>query len=148
MTGPLVIGLGSHQGDDQAGWLIVDRLHELGYPSARLQKAQHPADLLDDIDRSRSLLVCDACQGPSPVGTIHYWQWPTDSLLTLRSPTTHDLGLSAALELAVQLERCPDRVEIWAVEGREWSPGTMPGDEVRAAASVVAETIWRKHHNA
>lgn len=148
MTGPLVIGLGSHHGDDQAGWLIIDRLRELGFPPARLMKALHPADLLDDIESSPSLLMCDACQGMSPVGTIHRWQWPADSLQTLRSPTTHDLGLPAVLELAMRLERCPPRVEIWAVEGREWAPGTMPGDAVRAAASVVAETIWRKHYHA
>lgn len=148
MSRPLVIGIGSHHGDDQAGWLIVDCLETLGYPRTRLYRALHPADLLDHLDPAQSLLVCDACQGASPVGTIQCLCWPNDSLETFCSRTTHDMSLPTVLDLAGRLRQCPTTVKIWSIAGREWSPGSLPGNEVRASAREVAETIWRQHHNA
>ena len=50
MTVPLIVGLGSHHGDDQAGWLVIDRLQERGYPTSRLVRLRKPADLLDVFD--------------------------------------------------------------------------------------------------
>ena len=62
MTIPLVVGLGSFHGDDQAGWLVIDSLWALGYPVRSARKATHPADLLDDLPAGRPLTVCDAVQ--------------------------------------------------------------------------------------
>lgn len=146
MTIPRVVGLGSHHGDDQAGWLVIDGLAELGYPNSHLKKAVHPAELLDDLSTSESLFICDACRSNRAAGFVHHWHWPTDSLIELRTGGTHDLPLPHILQLAHQLAGNPRDVEIWGVEGVNWTPGSSPGDSVRNAAHEVAAAIWREVH--
>jgi hydrogenase maturation protease len=146
MTFPRVVGLGSHHGDDQAGWLIIDRLKELGYPRSHLAKALHPAELLDGLSLTEPLFICDACQGNDAAGTVHRWHWPTDSLIDLKTGGTHDLSLPQILELAGQLDNCPESVEIWGIEGADWSPASLPGISVQTAAREVAAAIWGQLH--
>jgi hydrogenase maturation protease len=146
MTFPRVIGIGSHHGDDQAGWLVIDRLEELGYPRSLLQKAAQPVDLLDDVSPPQPLFICDACQGSDAAGAIHHWHWPTDSLTGLRTCGTHDLPLPHVRELAHQLSWGPESIEIWGIEGGDWSPGSLPSSSVQAATRKVAAVIWRRCH--
>ena len=146
MTFPRVVGLGSHQGDDQAGWLVIDELEKLGYPRSRLLKIAHPVDLLDDISPSSALVICDACQGQGMGGTIHHWQWPTDSFIARHAGGTHDLPLPQVLDLARQLARCPDRVDIWAIAGTSWSGASEPGPAVQTAARNLASKLWDRRH--
>lgn len=145
MTFPCVIGLGSCHGDDQAGWLIIDRLQELGYGPHFLKKVSHPIDVLEALTETELILICDACKGTVP-GAVHRWKWPDDSLLDLRSGGTHDMPLPYVLQLAEQLSNCPHAVEIWAIEGTEWSPACRPGPLVQAAACDVASAIRRHYH--
>ena len=146
MTFPCVVGLGSHHGDDQAGWLVVDELEKLGYPRALLRKIAHPSDLLDDISPSNPLVICDACQGEGIGGAIHYCQWPTNSFIALHSGGTHDLPLPQILELARQLARCPEVVQIWAIAGTEWSEAARPGLPVQNASRELAGLLWSRCH--
>ena len=81
MTHPFVFGLGSHHGDDQAGWLVIDQLQARGYPSNRLTQLRHPADLLDWIDGSDSVVICDAYAGRDDVGTIRRMHWSRGCLI-------------------------------------------------------------------
>lgn len=143
MTRPMVIGLGSHHGDDQAGWLIVEKLRALGYPAECLRNVSQSVDVLDDLHSEGGLLVCDAAESDQPPGTIHHWHWPAPGLSSLRCSSTHDLGLVNVLELATTLNngRTP-RVEIWAVEGQNWTPGSPPNAAVHQAATRVAQAIW------
>jgi Ni,Fe-hydrogenase maturation factor len=114
MIFPQVIGLGSHHGDDTAGWLIIDHLRELGYPLNLLRKVAHPADLLEELSFTARLLICDACERRDDAGKIYQWQWPNDSLIHLRSGGTHDLTLAQALELAEQFAEHRLQAEICA----------------------------------
>lgn len=145
MTLPRIVGLGSHHGDDQAGWLVVDRLQELGYPTQQLCKAVHPVDLLAELTSASSLLICDACDGPGDAGTIHRWQWPSDALPTLRSGSTHDLPLAQVLGLAGQFATHPFCAEIWGVTGTRWIPASQPGRAVQVAAHEIAAEIRRRY---
>lgn len=148
MTWPLVVGLGSHHGDDLAGWLVIDRLHERGYPSDRLLRARHPADLLDTIDAKQALVMCDACVGSGMLGAVHRWHWPTDQIVYARPTGSHDLSLRDVLELGRRIQCCPETAEIWTVEGATWSPGAEASAEIAAAAIEVADAIWRDRRDA
>jgi hydrogenase maturation protease len=148
MMWPLVVGLGSHFGDDQAGWLILDQLRERGFPDDHLRKLQHPADILDLIDQLQRLVVCDACMGAGPAGTIHCWQWPSDHPIKIQVRGTHDMGLYEVLELASNLGWRPRTVEIWAVEGQAWFPNVATGVEVCTGAAGAADAIWEKYRHA
>lgn len=148
MSAPLVVGLGSHFGDDQAGWLIVDQLRELGYPESNLRKAQHPTDILDLLEQFDRLLICDACHGAGSAGTIHRWPWPSEYLVHLHADGTHDMGLNQVLNLANELGWRPSSVSICAIEGQTWFPSLDAGSEVFAATELAAKTIWEEFADA
>ena len=177
MTPPLVVGLGSHHGDDQAGWLVLKRLQERGYPGARLAYLKHPADLLDVVDAElalksatvvpplrrrdfpeirsaerpdyiRALVICDACVGGGSPGTIHCLRWPTDKIIYQRPSGSHDLSLCDVMELGRQLRCFPEAAEIWTLAGTSWSAGSEPSAAVQSAAVRVADAIWEGRRDA
>jgi hydrogenase maturation protease len=148
MRRPRVVGIGSSHGDDQVGWLILDSLRDQGYPTTHLQRLINPIDLLDDIEPSDSLILCDACQSGDERGTIKSLTWPVDSAQCFQLRSSHQFGIFAVLELAKQLQRCPNSIEIWAVTGVDWRPGAIPGSLMNSAAQVVAELIIRKYGDA
>ena len=140
---PFIVGLGSHHGDDQAGWLVVDQLQARGYPVTRLARLQHPADLLDVIETEPTLVICDACLGGDSLGTIRSLCWPTDKLAYQRPSGSHDLSLADVMELGQRLGSLPERVLIWTVQAGSWSAGSEPSLEVQSAAARVADAIWK-----
>ncbi len=168
MSLPLVIGLGSHHGDDQAGWLVVSRLRQKQFPEASLACLQHPAELLDVIESGQELVVCDACSGNENPGAIHCGIWRPATLVQQRTaehegwrqrpvgdhaiersrPGSHDLTLFEVMELGYSLNGFPDLVEIWTMEGTAWVPGTEPSTAIYLAAVRVADLIWEKCRHA
>ena len=52
------------------------------------------------------------------------------------------------MELGVNLGWSPASVLIWTMEGTEWNPGTDPSPSVVAAASHVADEIWKEIQHA
>ena len=168
MNWPLVIGLGSHHGDDQAGWLVVRRLRERNFPDASLACLQHPAELLDVIETDQDLVICDACSGNGDPGAIHCGIWRPailvqqrktksdpcrqrlvdDSAIDRPRKGSHDLSLFEVMELGYSLNGFPDSAEIWTVEGKAWVPGTNPSAVIHLAAARLADLIWEKGHHA
>ena len=146
MTLPLVVGLGSHHGDDQAGWLVLDRLRERNFPGVRLTRILHPVDLLDFCDPQQPLVVCDACHGSGLPGHVRRCCWPSDQVVATRHSGSHDLSLREVLELGRQLGRLPQVVEIWTIEGSVWSPGCASSADVERAAVEVADQLWGRGH--
>jgi len=88
MTMPFVAGLGSHHGDDQAGWLVIEELRKRGFPPNQLARILHPADLLDLIHGQESLVICDACMGKDSPGKIRRMNWRRASFLVPAGSTT------------------------------------------------------------
>ncbi len=165
---PIVIGLGSYHGDDQAGWLVISRLRERSVPEVRLACLQHPSELLDVIEADRDLVICDACVGNEPTGSIHQWTWEPGQIIQHRHSESdenrihrkdrdlphqhrsgsHNLSLFDVLELGYSLGTFPESVEIWTIEGEFWVPGTEPSVRVQSASVSVADSIWERHRHA
>lgn len=142
MKWPLVVGLGSQHGDDQAGWLVLERLSRRDYPHDRLLRAKHPTQLLDVVEDEQSLVICDACIGNEAPGDIHCFSWPTEALSYQRPTGSHDLSLSHVLELCHRIHRGPQVASIWAIEGQFWLPESSPSNQIQLSAILVAEAIW------
>ncbi len=138
---PLVVGLGSHHGDDRAGWLVLDQLEACGYPRDFLLRIAHSVDLLDRATPGQPLIICDACQGSGIAGRITRWLWPSDQLATLRHCGTHDLSLGEVLELGRTLNGLPEHIEIWGIEGTNWSAASEPSSAVKHAAIELAQQL-------
>ncbi len=137
----LLVGIGSPHGDDQAGWLVASDLQrrlvgQLDMFACRFAKS--PSDLLDWLDDVTHLIVCDSCESPNQLGELRLWHWPADRFLRTRSSSSHQLGLPDVLDLATNIGRLPPRVEIWAIGGGRFSPGTEPSSLVREACQQLA----------
>lgn len=137
---PLVIGLGSPHGDDQAGWLVVCVLQERGWNNADARLLAQPVDLLDCLPTNRRLLLCDAAGGNTP-GNFRTWIWPSQSLPSKKPGGTHDLTLADVLEYARELKLIETSVEIRTIDGITWTPFSEPCAAVRKAANLLAVRI-------
>jgi hypothetical protein len=157
---PIVIGLGSFQGDDQAGWLAIEQLETLGYPRQLLHRAKSPAEILDVASYGRALIICDACQISEPVAelcqelcasgtpSIRRLSWPSDAIVYSRGTGSHNLSLPEVMELGRTLRSIPATAEVWTIRGHRWTPGTEPTKTVRRASHEVAQQIWSDCHHA
>ncbi|MGI9427921.1 MAG: hypothetical protein ACR2NM_04645, partial [Bythopirellula sp.] len=97
----LIVGIGSPHGDDQAGWLVAERLAtDLDHDNIAVRKATSPVQLLDWLDSIDRLVVCDACRGLGDVGELRRWLWPSPELADGSWSGTHDFSLIAVLQLA------------------------------------------------
>ncbi len=112
----LFVGIGSPHGDDRAGWLVADALASLDGDGVCVRKASIPADLLDDLNGARKLVICDAVRGAGAPGSLHQWRWPDPRIAQARSSGSHDLSLSDVLQMAANLGQLPSEVIVWGIE--------------------------------
>ncbi len=124
--GTLVAGIGSPQGDDRAGWLVIDRLANKPPLAARLRKATSPHHLIDWMSGTTTLHIVDACVNietierieiadPQNLNRIDSGLAEIDRLSGCHS--THHLDLRSVIELAHSLGKLPQCVVLWAVAG-------------------------------
>lgn len=153
----LFVGIGSAHGDDQAGWLVADRLrsHLASEKHVLIREAVIPADILDWLTDIEHLHLCDACQTGSPLATLHRWEWhlaaavelgsvelpDTGGHPILRSSGSHDWGVAHTLRLAERLAICPSRVTIWGIEGWDFSPQHPLSAKLQEALPSIAGEI-------
>lgn len=133
----LIIGLGSHHGDDQIGWKLAEELGRLtGIP---FRQAAVPADILLWLAGIDELYICDASQNAGHPGKLHQWifqseQHPLHDVLAelemLHSINTHQMSLPATLTVGQRLKMLPPYIVIWAIEGAAFSVGQSVSQEL------------------
>lgn len=112
----LIVGIGSPAGCDRIGWRCVALLADRLPPGAGARSVRSPLDVLDELAGVDRLILCDACLGAGPVGSVHGWRWPDFPAGNVRFSGTHDAGLLAACELARALGMLPPEVVLVAIE--------------------------------
>lgn len=148
MTGPpLFVGLGSHHGDDQAGWLVIDKLHQLGVSAADAVALAAPDEIWHRHVHDRQVILCDASADPGREGTIRQWSWPGVDLPDGRRGT-HDFPLGAVLSLGQTLDLCPATVVIWTIAGSRFAAGDEMSASVRQAAETLANALFEEFSHA
>lgn len=144
----LLVGLGSHHGDDQAGWQLVEAISR--HSSIPTRKAAIPADLLHWIEGVDELYLCDACRSTGYAGSLHRWEYRSESqplqnilkdVEILRSSSSHHLSLAGVLEWAQSLGILPKRVVIWAIEGRNFAAGQVLSEELFRQMPTLIEQL-------
>jgi hydrogenase maturation protease len=113
----VVAGFGSPHGDDRAGWELVGRLARRPDVTARLISVREGTQLLNELDGCGWLIVVDACFGSGPPGTISRFEWPDPRIRRHHDRSTHQIGLTNALDFAQQLGQLPAQVVVFGVEG-------------------------------
>jgi len=115
----LIVGFGSPYGDDQFGWLVVERLNIAlqGRDDIRTICCDHSGiDWIHQYQPVDRLIFVDAVKSDSPPGTPHQLTIKTGELDSL--PTTyssHGIGLREGLALATEVIELPETIEFYGV---------------------------------
>ncbi|WP_243087087.1 hydrogenase maturation protease [Streptomyces sp. 891-h] len=150
-----VVGVGNvHRRDDGVGPAVIARLarhtEEGTLPaSVRLRVSDgEPARLLDLWEGADSVIVVDAVRTPRPVpGRVHRLEaddvvlQPEAGAGSASSPSSHGLGLGAALRLARTLGRLPRHLVVYGVEAADTSLGTGLTPRAAEAVGPLADRI-------
>ena len=138
----LLIGIGNElRGDDAAGLLVARALGERAPAGVEaLELEGEPVDLIAAWEGAEAVVLADAAAPAGEPGRVRRFDLGAGPLpAALAGPSTHVLGLPEAIELARALDRLPDRLVAFAIEGAGFELGAGPGAAVRAAAARVAE---------
>ncbi len=132
------------RGDDGAGALVARRLRDLGIEAET--RTGEASELLEAWKGADHVVVVDAVETGAPAGTV--WQWdgrqasfPARPSKARPSTSTHGLGLAEAITLARVLDRLPERLRVYGIEGRRFEPGTEVSPEVKLAVEEVVRQI-------
>ena len=142
----LVVGVGNAwRGDDAAGPAVADRLRALA-PGIEVRTLDGDASALLELwSGHEDVALVDAASSGARPGTLHELgaHDPALPAAALRS-STHAFGVADAVGLAAALGRLPDRLEILAVEGADFSLGAPLSPAVARTVGALAERLARR----
>jgi hydrogenase maturation protease len=142
-----VIGIGNPlRGDDAIGLLVVRRVRELAGPEVEVMELEgEPARLIDAWQGAGLAVVVDAVKSDAPEGAVMRFDATADPLPpSVSASSTHALGLADAIEIARALDRLPEQLIVFAVEGVRFEVGSDLSPVAAAAAQAVAEAVLRE----
>jgi hydrogenase maturation protease len=136
----LVAGVGSpERGDDAAGLAVV---RGLAGSVDTLQIVGDATALLDAFAAAAHVVVVDAADSGDPPGTVRRFDARAAPVPDrTRSCSTHALGVPDAIELARALGRLPDRLEVLAIAGADFTLGAPLTPEVRRAVADLTREL-------
>ena len=141
-NGVRIIGFGNlDRGDDAAGLLVARRLRELAVESEENSDA---LSLIESWSFDDEIIIIDAVVTGANPGAIRFWQVSSAPLSGFAGETsTHGLGVMQAIELARTLNRLPQRIRIYGIEGRLFEIGAAPSPKVLNSVENVAQQLAR-----
>lgn len=143
--GILVIGIGNPDRRDDGAGLAVARMIRNGHTVAVVEKTGDPLELIELWDGAQLAIVVDAVSSGRPPGTVIRID-TARSALPDKVHSTHGLGLQAAIELAREIGRLPDRLIVFAIEGHDFSCGCGFSEKVSAGIETCARRVAKEIH--
>lgn len=142
---PLLIGVGNAwRGDDGAGLAVARRARELGAPRVLAYEGDAVA-LLEAWAGAGHAVIVDAAASGAPAGTLHTFDARAAPLpVTLLRSSTHAFGVADAVELARALDRLPERLDVYAIEGGDFALAAGLTPPVAAAVEALARSLARR----
>lgn len=140
----LVVGVGNAwRGDDAAGLELARRVRALGGVEVR-EVSGDASCLVDAWAGHRHVALVDAAGSGAPAGTLHAFRADRGRLHAhgLRS-STHAFGVADAIELSRALGRLPARLDVYAVEGADFTLGAALSPPVQQAVEALARALGR-----
>ncbi len=141
MERTLIIGVGSHFGDDQLGWRVAEMLSTQPRPGVRTTSIASPDALLHLPGGDDHWVIVDAGVDRDCTGSILRLEWPSDNIPAVRPRGTHDLGLVASLKLVEALGDLPRRVMLWIGFVREDGTASEMSEQAEQLACEIANRI-------
>jgi hydrogenase maturation protease len=133
---PLVIGIGNvHRGDDGAGVAVLRRL-----PTHRTIEIRDSSNLVDLWDGEESVVIVDSVRSGRAPGSVVRFDGLGEDLPAQGFQSTHSFGLREAIGLGRVLNRLPNRLTVFGIEGTSYAQGSdMEPSVMRAVAEVAVE---------
>jgi hydrogenase maturation protease len=142
----LVIGVGNElRGDDGAGVEVARRLRgparHAGIEVREL--LGEPTQLLEAWEDRDAVVLVDTMRSGAPAGTIRRFDASREPLpAPLRgSSSTHAFALDQAIELGRALDRLPETVIVFAIEGRTFEAGSGLSEQLEAMTPSLADAV-------
>jgi hydrogenase maturation protease len=145
----LIIGIGNeYRGDDGAGLVVARALHALSLPHTRLMEHTGEAGaLMGAWQNADYVFVIDAARASETPGAIFRFEAHDAPLpACFLSTSTHDLGVAEAIELSRLMGSLPERLVVYAIEGRDFAVGSALSLPVEHACREVVVCIVREVH--
>jgi hydrogenase maturation protease len=141
----LVIGIGNPDcGDDQAGLVVAGKLKAQAICHTRvIESTGDCLSLLEIWKDAESVILIDAARSGAEPGTLYRLEGGAQPLPVglVRRSSTHGFGVAEAVALARSLNRLPQRIVVFGIEGKNFSAGAPLSSEVEAVLDAVAERI-------
>ncbi|MCL6475617.1 MAG: hydrogenase maturation protease [Firmicutes bacterium] len=140
----IVIGIGNpYRRDDGAGIAVVRRIRLLA--PRDVEVIECPGDLtmvLDIWQGFGRVIVVDAMRSGRAAGEVMRFDASTQTLpANMRFSSTHAMGLNEILALAHALNRLPQKLVIYGIEGSDFGEGEGLSEEVAKAVEDVVRYI-------
>jgi hydrogenase maturation protease len=134
-----IVGLGSPNGDDRAGWAAVDALAAMAPAAIELRICITPAsELLPALQGARRVVLVDAAAGQPPGAIV---RGDRGALAAARGgPTSHGVGIGTLLDLAQAIGVLPDEL-VWV--GVTIDPTRATGGELSAPVAAALPALAR-----
>lgn len=113
-----VIGIGSAYGDDQLGWVVVERLLTeltVDYPVSCL-RCESPNQLFWLISEAELVILIDAVYTGESLGMTHCWQATEIADLPKAKCSSHGVQISQIWTLADSLQCAPKAGFVYGIE--------------------------------
>jgi len=139
-----VIGVGNAYRSDDAVGLVVARTLRGTLPDCVtvLEREGEPTSLMDAWDGADAVWLVDAVSSGAAPGTLHRVDATSNALPdALARTSTHHFGLPEAVELARSVDRLPQLLVVYGVEGETFDVGDSLTVEVAAAVETIAAAI-------
>jgi len=141
MPSSVIIGIGNpYRGDDSAGWAVVDALGTL--EGIDLVKVRSDfAELLELFSSYTNVYVVDACQNSEQVGSWLCLDLLEEEIEEKGLSSTHGFGLVQAVAFAKSLDQLPQKLQLYAIVGRQYEVGSNMSSEVVQAIDHVKQAL-------
>jgi hydrogenase maturation protease len=139
----VIVGVGSPHGDDQLGWLAIDRLRPRLSSGTSAEKVHGGVEILEILEGHDAAVIIDSARPAGLPGTRRVFTWPCPELAQVASVSTHSLGVVEALNLAETIGSLPRCVRIHTIEAHDTSPGAQLSASVADRLDDLVDGVLR-----
>jgi hydrogenase maturation protease len=139
-----VIGFGNaYRSDDSVGLAVARALRgRLPRAVEVLEREGEPTSLVDAWDGAEAVWLVDAVSSSAVPGTIHRFDATTEEVpRAFARSSTHHLGLPEAIELARAVDRLPERLVVYGIDGANFETGSRLSPEVERCIPGAVDAI-------
>lgn len=135
-----ILALGSPHGDDQVAWVAGRLLQELPEAVHPVFFLNSPWDIPEHLAQAQLVIVLDACQSESPLGTVQRWTRDNLEELPTSRTSTHAGSLCEAIQLAQVLGHTAE-VVVLGVEIAACQPMTEMSEAAQRGADALVSAV-------